>query len=138
MKDKNIEQVEYQSELFNNDDAFDVRPRNRIIKRNSGRNGGRKKGSLNERTKRMLEAIDYVIESVPPEQIKLDQTNMTPYERNKSLIQWHELRLKYIMRAEIVNALDENEVVVCLPTQIDEIIHLFEEKSVNLGEDKEE
>lgn len=131
-REENIEQVEYSEDLFNNGSAYDTRPRNTKIKRGSGRMGGRSKGSINERTKRIKEYMLHVIEGISPEQDILDLMNMKPYERQRIKLEIAEFLIPKLQRAEISQDLDvEKVIIVELPKQLHKI-----EEEIGYIEDK--
>lgn len=106
--DKNVEQIEYQETLFNNNDAFDCRPRKKIVQ--TGR--GRRKGIQNNTTKDMKQYCVDVIGFISPEQTALDIMNMGPYDRQRIVLGYMDFVVPKMQRIMVEPDQDPDKVIV--------------------------
>lgn len=111
-----IVEIGYQEELFNNNDAFDARPRRQVAK--TGR--GRKPGEINHRTTDLKQYCADVIGLISPEQTALDIMNMTPYERQRIILSYMDYVVPKLQRL-IVQPTDEVDktIVIELPNIVE-------------------
>jgi len=108
---------------FNMGSTNDVRPHGAIYKKRSKYGGGGKpKGTLNERTKRIKHYMLNILEGIPPEQDILDLMAMKPYERQRIKLEIAEFILPKLQRAELKTDIDgEKTIVVMLPEHLQRI-----------------